>query len=176
MKRLRIWTAGLSKGEIRGMAFSVAAALTLTVIGTALSYSTVADVGRCIEYHEYQRLAGSEEDGRQEVVTPPVGSNEEVGAQTDQRSGKSGEKADQNRFGCDTPDRSDEVAIGYAGLWMALYAFFIALLFSVIALLTFYVNFVESRVVSKPDDSEGKRSSRRHPRLQRAIRTAEGKP
>jgi len=44
MKRLKDWTAGLSKGEFRGMIFGIAAALGLTVIGTGFSYSTVTDV------------------------------------------------------------------------------------------------------------------------------------
>ncbi len=48
-------------------------------------------------------------------------------------------------MGCDAPARSDDVAIGLAGLWLTFYGFIAALLFGTIALLTFYIGFIESR-------------------------------
>lgn len=139
------WMDGLSKTEVGGIIFVCVAGIALLIVGTALSYSTVAEVGSCLKYHDDQRVAASKRSDRQITSVRTIRSNvDQVALADDDRSGGR-ERIDAKQFDCHTPNRTDEIAIGYAGLWIALYAFVGALLFSVIALLTFFVGFVESR-------------------------------
>lgn len=139
------WMDRLSRFELGGMLFNAAAALALLAVGTTLSYSTVAEVGRCMEYHEYKRIPAYEQTDRKQAPNASIRTGVAQSAQADDDRGKGGQDPDADRFGCHTPDRTDEVSIGYAGLWIAFYAFVVALLFSAVALLTFYIGFVENR-------------------------------
>lgn len=135
----------ISPIEWAGLCVGAVSAVGLAAFGTASSYSTVADVAACVEYHQYERIASKKKEAGEQLRPQGASAVPEGKAARGQHDAKGDREADAKRLGCDAPDMSDDAAIGIAGLWIACYGFACALIFGAIAVLTFYVGFIESR-------------------------------